>query len=91
MGWWPFHSHIAQCQHLYLIFEKMHNPNYYFRYFIYRKILKINPSIYKLPKFEAQKASYNKPLRIESRWGGGGGVIFGNCPQIQLYDTEART
>ena len=52
----------------------------------YRKIQKISPSIYKLPKLITQKhLSYIAPPNI-SPWG----LILGNCPQIQKTNKQSK-
>ena len=46
----------------------------------YRKIPKISPSKYKPPKLVTQK---NPPLHRPSEYKPPGGLLLGNCPQIQ--------
>ena len=52
----------------------------------YRKIQKISPSIYKLPKLITQKhLTYIAPPNI-SPWG----LILGNCPQIHKTNKQTK-
>ena len=45
----------------------------------YRKIPKISPSKYKLPKLVTQKKPpLNRPSKYKPLWG----LVLGNCPQL---------